>query len=79
MHIVYLLRSIADPNRNYAGLCNNLKNRLAQHNRGECKTTRKHRPWELEVAVYFRDDAKACAFERYLKSGSGRAFSKRHL
>jgi hypothetical protein len=31
------------------------------------------------VIIEFRDQARALAFERYLKSGSGRAFAKRHF
>ena len=79
MRIVYLLRSKKNPNRVYVGLCSNMKNRLAEHNAGECKTTSEARPWEVDVALYFRDEKKAHALERYLKTGSGRAFSKRHL
>jgi len=41
--------------------------------------TAKHRPWELVVAVEFANEDRALAFERYLKSGSGRAFAKRHF
>jgi len=33
----------------------------------------------LKTYVAFSDDAKAFAFEKYLKSGSGRVFAKRHL
>jgi hypothetical protein len=36
-------------------------------------------PWELVVAVRFEDARRAAAFEQYLKSGSGRAFAKRHF
>ena len=79
MHIVYLLRSQKKPNRVYVGLCGNMKNRLAEHNAGECKTTAEVRPWAVDIAVYFRNEKKANAFERYLKTGSGRAFSKKHL
>ena len=79
MHAVYLLRSQKNPNRVYVGLCDNMKSRLAEYNSGECKTTAEARPWGVDVAVYFQDDKKAHAFERYLKTGSGRAFSKRHL
>ena len=39
MNIVYLLRSQKNPDRVYVGLCGNMKNRLAEHNAGECKTT----------------------------------------
>jgi putative endonuclease len=38
-----------------------------------------HRPWRLIVAVECADEKTAKRFERYLKSGSGRAFSKRHF
>jgi putative endonuclease len=79
MQIVYLIRIRQNPNRVYVGLCGNMKNRLAEHNAGECKTTAGARPWEVDIAVYFRDQQKAHAFERYLKTGSGRAFSKRHF
>jgi putative endonuclease len=79
MHIVYLLRSKRNRNRVYVGLCSNMKHRLAEHNSGECKTTSNYRPWEVDVTVYFREKEKAHAFERYLKTGSGRAFSKRHF
>lgn len=79
MRIAYLLRSKKSPNRVYVGLFGNMKNRLAEHNSGECKTTSEHRPWEVDVAVHFRDAKKAHVFERSLKTGSGRAFSRRHL
>jgi hypothetical protein len=50
-----------------------------EHNSGECKTTSTDRPWRIETAIFFRNEAKAHDFERYLKSGSGRAFSKRRF
>ena len=56
-----------------------MKNRLAEPDAGECKTTAEARPWAVDLAVYFRNEKKAHAFERYMKTGSGRAFSKRHL
>ena len=79
MNIVYILQSTRNPNRHYVGVCGNLRSRLAEHNSGECKTTAGGGPWRLETAVYFRDSKKATAFERYLKTGSGRAFSKGHF
>jgi putative endonuclease len=33
----------------------------------------------LHVVIAFSDEARAIRFERYLKSGSGRAFAKRHF
>jgi hypothetical protein len=41
--------------------------------------TSKFKPWTIETAVAFRDQAKAVAFEHYLKSGSGREFARRHF
>lgn len=79
MNIVYILQSTKNPNRYYAGVCSNLKNRLQEHNSGECKTTATYGPWRLETAIYFRDQKKANVFERYLKTGAGRAFCKKHL
>lgn len=76
---VYLLRSISHPGQRYIGLTDDLKRRVAEHNAGKSPHTSKHMPWELVVAVHFRDRAKAEAFERYLKHGSGHAFANRHF
>jgi predicted GIY-YIG superfamily endonuclease len=53
--------------------------RLADHNAGRCPHTAKHRPWRHHVVIEFPDEQRAIRFERYLKSGSGRAFAKRHF
>jgi len=76
---VYQLVSEANPERHYTGITTDLKARLAKHNRGEVSHTSKHVPWRIEVVIAFRDEEKARAFERYLKSSSGRAFSKKHF
>ena len=49
------------------------------HNAGDCRHTAKYRPWSIDMVVEFADERRAVAFERYLKSGSGVAFAKRHL
>ena len=41
--------------------------------------TAKHRPWKLKLYVAFETLELARSFERYLKSGSGHAFAKRHF
>ena len=79
MRTVYLLQCTPHPSRYYVGPAENVDNRLHEHNRGESFHTTKYKPWKLIVAVQFADDRKAYAFERYLKSGSGRAFAKRHF
>jgi len=79
MRIVYLMRSLSDPEQIYVGVTSDIDRRLAEHNTGRSPHTAKHAPWELLVAVHFADTHKANAFERYLKTGSGRAFAKKHF
>ena len=76
---VYTLVSLSDPFRHYTGLTDDLHARLHVHNTGGCPHTAKYRPWSIETAVAFRCRQKASAFERYLKSGSGREFARRHF
>jgi predicted GIY-YIG superfamily endonuclease len=76
---VYLLVSIGHPNQHYIGLTRDLKKRLKDHNEGRSKHTFKFAPWKLAAYFAFADEKMAGAFEQYLKSGSGKAFLKRHL
>jgi predicted GIY-YIG superfamily endonuclease len=79
MIYVYVLQSIEDTERFYVGIAKDLKSRLKQHNAGEVFHTSKYKPWKVKNYVAFDDERKAHAFERYLKSGSGRAFAKKHF
>ena len=76
---VYVLVSVADPDRHYVGLTSDVARRLDVHNSGGSHHTAQYRPWRLIVSVEFADGPSAVAFERYLKTGSGRAFAKRHF
>ena len=76
---VYILVSEADPTIHYSGITDNLNKRLLRHNRGASDHTSKYRPWRIETAIAFSSKKKARAFERYLKGGSGREFSRRHF
>jgi predicted GIY-YIG superfamily endonuclease len=78
-HYVYVLVSESDPGRHYVGSTSDLNARLAAHNAGKVSHTSKSKPWRVETAVAFRCSKKASAFEKYLKSGSGRTFARRHL
>ncbi len=78
-HYVYVLTSIASPTRHYVGSTEGLDERLKTHNAGRCPHTSRFRPWEIETAIAFRSREKAIAFERYLKSHSGRAFAAKHF
>jgi predicted GIY-YIG superfamily endonuclease len=77
--LVYILRSDADPSRHYVGLTADLGQRLDWHNAGPSGYTVQHRPWSIVVSIEFSNESAAAHFERYLKSGSGRAFAKRHF
>lgn len=77
--IVYILRSERHVWRFYTGLTNDVTQRLAFHNAGESRHTASGRPWRLVAWIQFTDPARAEEFERYLKSGSGRAFATRHF
>jgi putative endonuclease len=63
----------------YVGLSSNVPRRVIDHNEGRCAHTTRYRPWRTHVVIEFCDEATAIRFERYLKSGSGRAFAKRHF
>jgi predicted GIY-YIG superfamily endonuclease len=76
---VYVLKSAHSPVDFYVGLTFDVNARLQAHNRGDCSHTASRRPWERHVVIEFRDERTAVRFERYLKSGSGRAFAKRHF
>ncbi len=76
---VYTLESITVPGRFYVGFTEDLGDRLQKHNEGGVPHTAKSRPWRIKTAVAFTDRDQALAFERYLKSPSGRAFAKKRL
>ena len=79
MYYTYVLESLSSPGKVYRGHTSDLESRLIEHNQGRCKHTSKHRPWKLSLYVAFDSRDLARSFERYLKSGSGRAFAKRHF
>jgi predicted GIY-YIG superfamily endonuclease len=78
-YYVYILISVEHPDHHYTGCTTDLTTRLAKHNAGGVPHTAKHRPWRIENAISFRSKEKARAFEKYLKSGSGREFARRHF
>ena len=76
---VYILQSLSDPARHYVGLTSDVTRRVETHNSGGSIHTLANRPWHLVAAIEFSNANSAIAFERYLKTGSGRAFAKRHF
>jgi putative endonuclease len=79
MKYVYLLQSISHPDQRYVGLTSDPHKRLAAHNAGQSPHTAKFKPWEIVTYLAFTDEKKAEGFEKYLKSGSGRAFAEKRL
>jgi putative endonuclease len=76
---VYIIESLSIPGRFYTGLTSNVTERLSDHNAGRSPHTSTGQPWEPVVVIEFKAESTAVAFERYLKSGSGVAFSKTRL
>ena len=74
---VYILKCKYD--KLYTGCTNNLQDRIKRHNLGQVESTKKILPVNLVTYIAFTNKYQAYDFERYLKSGSGRAFAKRHL
>ena len=78
MKYVYILKSV-EGDHFYSGSTDDLRNRLRSHNAGQVSHTRKFKPWRLKTYLAFSDEVQAIAFEKYLKSPSGRAFAKKRL
>ncbi len=79
MKYVYILQSINHPDSFYVGCTKDLKTRLEQHNQGKSIHTNKFKPWKVKTYIGFSDPIRADKFESYLKSGTGRIFSKKYL
>ena len=79
MYYAYILQSISHSSEFYRGHTTDLRQRLAEHNAGKCMHTSKFMPWKLKFYAGFETLELARQFERYLKSGSGHAFAKKHL
>ena len=78
MKYVYILQSLSGEHF-YTGITDDLEARLSKHNSGAVTHTAKFRPWRIKSYVAFTDEGRAIAIEKYLKSGSGRAFARARL
>ena len=76
---VYVLHSVAHPERQFVESASNVSMRIAAHNAGHSPLTAAHRPWRLVAVFQFGNETVAQRFEKFLKSGPGRAFSKHHF
>jgi len=77
MHYVYILE--CRDRRFYIGCTSDLKDRIARHSKAQIPATKNRLPVKLFAYFAFKDKYTAYNFEKYLKSGSGRAFLKKHL
>jgi putative endonuclease len=77
MWAVYILKC-ADGTY-YVGCTNNIENRIFRHRNGQVHYTSSRLPLEIAHQSIFSDKYKAYDFEKYLKSGSGRAFAGKRL
>ncbi|MBI2613971.1 MAG: GIY-YIG nuclease family protein [Candidatus Levybacteria bacterium] len=76
MYYVYILKSKDD--KTYLGCCDNLRERIVKHQKGYVPATKDRLPIKLISYFSFSNKYTAFNFEKYLKSGSGRAFIKKH-
>jgi len=74
---VYILNCV--DRKIYTRCSNDFDDRLIRHQTGKVKFTQSRFPVSVLLTISFYDKYKAFAFEKYLKSGSGRAFSKKHF
>lgn len=77
MYYVYILK--CRDGKLYNGCTQDIDERFARHQNGFVSATSGRLPVELITYTVFEDKYKAFEFEKYLKSGSGRAFAKKHL
>ena len=77
MWYVYIL--LCKDGKPYIGCSSNLPERIERHQKGQAPATKERLPVKLVSYIAFGDKHKAFEFEKYLKSGSGRAFTKQHL
>jgi len=76
---VYIIKSLTAADEYYVGVTSDVGLRIRAHNEGLSPHTSRHRPWRTLVVIEFDEEGPALKFERYLKSGSGREFARRHF
>lgn len=62
----------------YTGCTENLNERIERHSKGQVPATVNRLPIQLIAYIVFKNKYKAFEFEKYLKTGSGRAFIHKH-
>lgn len=75
---VYILRSTLGK-KLYTGSTNDIARRLNEHNSGKVDSTKNRIPLNLEAYFSVKDKAKAIELEKYLKTGSARAWLNKRI
>ena len=76
---IHTAKRITDPDKHYTGKTQDLSSRLKDHNSGKVSHTSQYMPWRMINFFAFPTREKASAFEKYLKTHSGRAFASKHF
>lgn len=76
---MYYAYSLKCKNGYYIGCTDDLKERIVRHKKGYVPATADRLPIELDFYIAVSDKYTAFELEKYLKSGSGRAFIQKHL
>jgi len=76
---MYYVYSLKCKDGYYIGCTNDLKDRIEKHQKSYIPATANRLPLELDFYFAISDKYKAFEFEKYLKSGSGRSFVKKHF
>jgi len=77
--IMYYVYSLKCKDGYYIGCTDNIQERIERHQKGHVPATANLLPINLEFYFAIENKYKAFNFEKYLKSGSGRAFINKHL
>ena len=74
---VYIL--LCSDGKTYVGCTGNLGERIQRHQEGRVHSTKDRHPFKVVTYIVFTDKSMAFRFEKYLKTGSGRAFLKKRF
>jgi len=77
MWFVYILK--CSDKTSYVGCTTDVNRRVKEHNSHKVSYTKDKTPVKLLTYISFSNKYKAFEFEKYLKSGSGRAFLHKRL
>ncbi|NQV13318.1 MAG: GIY-YIG nuclease family protein [Parcubacteria group bacterium] len=65
--------------RLYVGYSENIRKRVAEHQRGLVRSTKSYRPWQLVYYEACLEKEDAIKREKQFKTGFGRAYLKRRI